>query len=63
MKNTIFKLKNGFMRFPIINKTTMSGGLKQVCNSALRPVAVHKDLKAKKEQILNENKGKAGIYK
>jgi len=24
---------------------------------------VYKDLKAKKEQILNENKGKAGIYK
>jgi excinuclease UvrABC nuclease subunit len=41
----------------------MSGGLKQVCNSAVTPVAVYKDLEAQKEQILNENKGKAGIYK
>jgi len=63
MKNTIFNLNNGFMWFPIRNKTTMSGGLKQVCNLVVTPVAVYKDLEAKKEQILNENKGKAGIYK
>ena len=41
----------------------MSARLKQICNSAITPVAVYKNLEAKKKQILTENKGKAGIYK
>ena len=48
MKNTIFNLNNGFMRFCIRNKTTMSGRLKQICSSAITPVAVYKDLEAQK---------------
>ena len=56
-------LNNGFMRLSIRNKTTMSARLKQICNSAITPVAVYKNLEAKKKQILTENKGKAGIYK
>ena len=51
------------MLFPIKNKTSSLGQLRQIGNSAVTPVAVYKNLEAQKEQILTENKGKAGMYK